>query len=329
MAKKTEPGKLKRSIYFYNLYTYTMDQSDDQKKIVEKNSQRLSAFFTMLQERQHSIKDNNYSDFFINLSSGNQLLVLVDEQHESKVFFRMILSRINALPQIETNGNLKSLGDLIEQNQNIAEVTHCIYYRHYATMGAEFNFSGAYPSKIANYINMLNGRNDTAYVVECSSKLDEDVFRKLDKKGDFSLFDLSMRNDEHIKAYLQKQHGVIRSMFETIPDTDTVQIVMKKRKTKKNDFKGFTPPLDVAVMQELVHGYRESVARFNVSQGSISEPINLLSDKFSKRVQVNVDEKRTIRDEEMYMHIDQAFMGEVKEFCSRYDEENYSIDHVG
>lgn len=327
MAKRTEPGKVKRSIYFYNLYTYTVDQSDDQKMIVEKNSQRLSTFFTALQDRQHKIQDNNYSDFFINLSSGDQLLVLVDEQHESKVFFRMILSRINALPQIETNGNLKSLGDLIEQNQNIAEVTHCIYYRHYATMGAEFNFSGAYPSKIANYINVMNERSGSSYVAECSSKLDDDVFRKLDKDGDFSLFDLSLRNDEHTKAYLQKQRGVVRSMFGTIPDTDTVQVVMKKRKMKKNDYKGFTPPLDIAAMQELVHGYRESVARFNVSQGSISDPINLLSDKYSKRVQVNVDEERTIKAAEMYMHIDQAFIGEVQEFCSKYDEENYSIDH--
>ena len=234
MAKKADPGKIKRTLYFYNLFTYTADTSTDpNKKIVEENSNRLSAFFTNLQDCQHHLQDNDLSDFFINLHSGNRLLVVVDEQQESKVFFRMILSRTNALPQIEHNGNLESLGELIDQDQNIAEVTHCIYFRHYATMGAEFNYSGVYPSKIADYINIMNEQISSSYITECSSKIDEDVFRKLDKGKDFSLFDLSLRNDDYIKSYLEAQSGVFRSMCEAIADTDTVQIIMKKRKMKK------------------------------------------------------------------------------------------------
>lgn len=346
MAKKAEPGKVKRSIYFYDLYTYTVESSekkpDDQKKVVEKDSHRLSAFFSGLQERQHnkSRQLNNvagqnrdqtssnlfdYSDFFVDLPSGNRLLIKVYEQFEDRVFLEMILSRVNALPQIERQGNLESLGDLINQDQNIAEVTHCIYYQHYGVMGAEFNFSGAYPSKIADYINVVNEKYGSNYITECSSKLDNDVFSKLDAGKDFSLFDLSLRKDERTQAYIRKEQGALGHFFSSISDVDTMQVVMKKRKTKKNDFRGFNPPMDIAAMQGFVRGYRESIARFNVSQGSISDSINLLSDKFSKRVMLDVDEERTIDSNEMFAYIDQTFNSDVKEFCSKYDEPQYEI----
>lgn len=320
MAKRIESGKIKRTIYFYNLYTYEIDDSSiPSEKIVETNSDRLTSFFTQLQNQQINAIDK--SKFFIDLPNSNRLLVLIDTIHPSEVFFRMILSRVNALPQIEQNGNLESLGDLINQDQNIAEVTHCIYYRHYGTMGAEFNSSGAYPSKIADYINTVNASNGiNSYFVECNSKLDDNVFRKLDQNRDFSLFDLSLRNDEHVKTYLEKQRG-LRELFGSIPDTDTAQIVLKKRKTKKNEFTGFNPPLDIAAMHDFVHEYRESIERFHVSQNRISDPIDLLSDKYMERVMVDVSDKRTIEPSEMYLHIGNAFNGKVKEYCIKYDED--------
>lgn len=111
--------------------------------------------------------------------------------------------------------------------------------------------------------------------------------------------------------------SIFSSIQKTVPDADTFEVVLKKRKTKKNKFSGFVLPFTKNETKELLEKYREDIIKFNVSQGSIADKIDLLSDKFVNKVTLVRTAERTIDSNDMYSRINNYFNGSVVQYCKK------------
>ena len=111
--------------------------------------------------------------------------------------------------------------------------------------------------------------------------------------------------------------SIFKAIRTEIPDTDIIEVVLRKRKTKKNKYSGFTAPFTMEETKELLGKYRDDIKRFNVSQNAISDKIDLLSDKFVNKVVLAKTTARTIDSEEMYKAIINFFDTSVVQYCNK------------
>ena len=137
-------NQIKRSIYYYEWFTHS-HSSETNEVIRDKSSEKIVDFLHNLFEKQ-KIADS-YRNFIVKTSQGEEFII-VDKVEESSISFRIVLCRENALPYIEKNGKLEGLGTYIDADQNIAEVTHCVFFCKYGILGAEYNNNGARATSI-------------------------------------------------------------------------------------------------------------------------------------------------------------------------------------
>ncbi len=296
-----------RSVYYYDLCVSMKNESSG---LYEERKEPVDAFFLELFKVQEQASDN--SAFLKKTKNGDDFFVIVDTVEEECVEFRIVLCRTDALPFIERDGKLDKLGDYIEEDQNIAEITHCVYFRKYGVMGAEFNFSGARPSAIAEYIMV---RKPEMGFVCCRAKLSFDAYSRLLKDKEFTLFDFAVKTNSDAYNNVLANKSIFSAIQATVPESDTMEIVLKKRKTKKNNHTGFSLPLGDDEIKELLSKYRDDIGKFRVSQFAISDPVDLLSDKLVHKVSLIKTEERTIDSLSMYGAIKGYFNSTVKTYC--------------
>lgn len=68
----------------------------------------------------------------------------------------------------------------------------------------------------------------------------------------------------------------------------------------------------------MLENYREDLVKFKVSQDSITDSIDLLSDKFVNKVTLVRTAERTIDSTDMYSKIQSYFDGSVAQYCKKY-----------
>lgn len=298
---------IQRSLYYYDLYaSYT----DIVSKSPIHSYQYISDFLSDLYNQQS--QTTNFKRYAQVTRNNNNFFVIVDTVEESYIEFRIVLCRLDALPFIEKNGALEQLGDYIDADQNIAEITHCVYFPKYGVMGAEYNFSGCRPTTIAEYI-MLSKNN--SHFISCQAKLNFDAYNKVIANKEYSLFDFAVKSNSDAYNKVLAQKSIFKAIREDVPDADTIEVVLKKRKTSKNKFSGFTPPLALEEIMELLKNYRDDIKRFNVSQDTFSEKVDLLSDKLVTKVTMVRTNKRTIDSDAMYKEIRRFFNSTVIKYC--------------
>lgn len=300
-------AEVQRSLYYYDLHARARNEVtgryEDSKKVIDN-------FFLDLKERQKNISD--YSEFLCETRNGDNYFIIVDDITDSCIEYRIVLCRTDALPYIETEGKLEKLGEYIDTNQNIAEITHCIYFRKYGIMGGEYNFSGARPTVIANYMM----RRLKEVVASCQVKLNYDTYKQLIEEEEFTLFDFAVKTNSDAYNEILSQKSIFNAIQTTVPESDTMEIVLRRRKTKKNRFSGFTLPLDFNEIKELLTNYREDIDKFKVSQGALGNQIDLLSDKLVHKVTLIQTNERTINSSEMYKKIRNYFNETVVGYCN-------------
>ena len=305
MAKTT----VDRHLYYYDLYALCQDEETKQYL---RSKSLITEFFENLFNMQKDVDD--YKEFVEKTRNSNNIFVIVDTFDKTYIEFRIVLCRTDALPFIEKAGKLEKLGDYIDTDQNIAEITHCVYFPAYNIMGAEYNFSGARPTVISDYIL---ARGISANLVTCRAKLNYDAYEKLIEGEEYCLFDFSVRTNSDAYNKVLSKKSIFRAIQAEVPEADTFEVVLKKRKTRKNKFSGFMAPLSHGEIKYLLDNYRDDIERFSVSQTSFSNQIDLLSDKLVNKVVMTRTSERTIDSKEMYKEIRRYFDATVVNYCKK------------
>ena len=301
-------NQIKRSIYYYEWFTHS-HSSETNEVIRDKSSEKLVELLQNLFEKQ-KIADS-YRNFIVKTSQGEEFII-VDKVEESSISFRIVLCRENALPYIEKNGKLEGLGTYIDADQNIAEVTHCVFFCKYGILGAEYNNNGARATSITEY---MIKRTNSDSIPTCRAKLNYDVYSKLIQDETFTLFDFSVATNSEAYNKVLSKKSIFSAIQATVPESDTMEVVLKRRKTKKNKNVGFQLPITFDEIKDLLTNYREDIRKLNVSQNGIGNAVDLLTDKFVGKVILAKTADRMIDSKEMYASIISYFGDNVERYC--------------
>lgn len=309
MAK--EKSTVSRSIYYYDAIMYHRDSKGNLQRSNNKAGSIISSVFSQIKKMQL----DNDDDIMIKVKSGNKLFMIIDNDSENRIDFRIVLSRRDIIPFVEKDGKLESLTNYIDKNQNIAEITHGVYFKEYGVFGIEYNFNGARSSAIPQYF--MEQSNLIEYM-QLSNILNMDAYLKLNTKKDYSLFDITIRNNSILHNKLMERTSIF-AVKEKFDEVETYEIILRKRKTKKNGYKGFNLPMSYGLLEEILKKDREDIEKFRVSQDKISENIDLLSDKFVNKVTFVKEKNRSIDSKNMYENISSYFELVVSENCEKVE----------
>ena len=299
-----------RNLYYYDLYAMYHDKENNICKR-DDTSELIVNFLEDLYQQQ--LKSKDFSEFIIQTSKKDDLFVVIDNVEEEYIEYRIVLCRKDALPYIQKAGILESLDKYIDKEHNVAEITHCVFFKKFGVMGAEFNFSGARPSAIAEYI--INIEKNIP-VVFCTAKLNMDTYSKIIADEEFSLFSFAVKSNSDLYNQMLSKKSIFSVMQKSVPEADVIEVTFKKRKVKKNKNKGFLSPFSLDEIKEVLENYREDIKKFTVSQGTYKDSIDLLTDKLVTKIAAIKTNERTIDSEAMYQEIRKFFNQTVKQCCS-------------
>ena len=304
---------IKRSFYYYDL-NLMKHQKDNFNKAtllrVKHQKEEYYAIFEYLKKLQESEEKDDGAKLIADMEGGDKLYIIVDElEREKPIKFRLVWCRADAMPFIETNGQLSLITDYLNTDFTLAEVTHCVIFPESGIMEAEFNFNGARATAIRWYLPRVYNKID---YVSCKDRLNGDAIKKLAEGETFSLFKLVVQNSEEMLAELAKKKSVFCIAAGGVPaEVDTYEITLKRRKTKRK--RGFDSPIPIDEMEEFIKDNRDFIKSFEVSQGSIMKDcINLLEDKLVTTKEFVRSIKKTIDSQKAYEIIVDYYEGTVK-----------------
>ena len=289
-----------------NFYLYELKKKDNEDSYTH-SSKLIMKLLKDIYDKQKSA--DTYRDFLQPHSSGADYFIIVDFYEDKIVKFRIVMCRKDALPFVEQDGKLEMLDQYLGADQNIAEITHCIYYPETKIMGAEYNASGARATSVGNYFREYC--SDECFLT-CRAKYNYEAYNKIIAGEELSLFDFEVKTNSAAYTNVLANKSIFQVFQNAYPESDTFEVVLRKKKTKKNKFAGFQSPLDMAEIKDLLQMYKEDIKKFKISQGKSSEKINLLSDKFMSRVSVVRTSQRIIDSEDIYNKINAYYLSDVK-----------------
>ena len=310
MAKKK--NAVKRSLYYYNFTWKVYNESEKKYISVKRKDERFKNFLGQFKFKKNEKINKKY---IIATEKGDNLFVITDDISDEMISFRIVLCKTNALPLVEEDGSLEELETYINEKKNIAEVTHCVYFRDSGIVGAEFNFSGARVSALNWYlprILFLNGDTEKNYEVRFTSRINEDAYEKLAKDETLTLFELYFKPDSDAYKNVLANTSLFRGAVQSVPDAEIIEVAVKRRKTKRNSYTGINDILTWEQLKTLSRDYREDIKKLYVSQGSYSDGVDLLADKLVTKVDIVRTKRRTIDSKDAYKKIKEFYEEEVK-----------------
>lgn len=308
MAK--QKSKVPRNFYYYDLSLLNFDSNGSLHKAKDSVKMYYEIFQYIINLRREIEKGNEKQEKLeVSIDSGDKVYIIVDKAEEKKpIEFRLVLCRSDALPYVESNGLLDFLTKYLPENFSLAEITHCVIFPEYNIMGAEFNFSGARATSIKAYLPRVYNKIDYVY---CANRLNSKAIEKLRKGEGFSLFQIGIRNNSQAMQYLMEEKSIFSLPFCKIPEVDTFEIMLKRRKGKKSA--GFNSPIPIELMDDFIKNYRDDIKSFKVSQGAIqNDAVDLLHDKLVKTSSVTKTVNKTIDSKEAYHEIKTFFDAVVR-----------------
>lgn len=307
-----QQNSVKRSLYYYDFSWLVYKQNEGKFRSVKNINTKIENFFSKFDiavvgaiEEKYKCKTENEDTVFI----------ITDDIDTDTIKFRIVVCKTNALPQVENGGTLEALEKYIDKKKNIADVTHCIYFRESNVIGAEFNFSGARVSMLRWYIPKIlciDGDIENIYSVRVDAKINGDAYAKLKKNVELSLFELHFKPDSDAYKEVLANTSLFRSIVSSTPDADVIEVTLKKKKTKKNNYTGLSEVLTTNQIKDLLKNHREDIKKLYVSQGTYSDGIDLLSDKLVSKVDLIKTQQRTIDRNDAYKKIKAFYDEEVK-----------------
>lgn len=299
MANKN--GKVTRNFYYYDLLLVKSGQNER-----EDSTAMCYEVFKYIADLREKIEygTENAEKLEVPIDNGDKVYIIVDKvEAKQPIEFRLVLCRSDALPYVEKNGLLDFLTNYLPQNFSLAEITHCVVFPEYNIMGAEFNFSGARATSIKAYLPRIFGKIE---YVHCINRLNSKVLDRLRKGEGFSLFQLSVKNNSEAMRKIIESKSIFTLPFVNIPEVDTFEITLKRRKGMKSP--GFESPIPVDTLDNFIKECRDDIKYFKISQGSIqNDAIDLLHDKLVKTSSITKTVNKTIDSKEAYHEIKTFF----------------------
>lgn len=303
---------IRRSLYYYNFVWKVLDEERGEYKPVKNKIVKFENFLQKFNLKEGEKLDGRY---IIPTENGDSVFVITDNIDDNYIDFRIVLSKNNALPLVETGGNLKELEEFIGKTQNIAEITHCVFFRKTGILGGEFNFSGSRVSMLNWYMPRVLAKdedNKKVYQVKFISKINNDSYKKLDKEKGFTLFSLSFKPDSEVYREVLSKTTIFSKAAMSVPDAEVIEITMKKRKRNKKDYQRMSPILTSEQIQQIIKEYRDDVDKFYVSQETYADGVDLLADKLVTKVDIIRTSKRTIDSQDIYQKIKNFYREEIE-----------------
>ena len=294
-----------RSFYYYDIMP--LRKNGDGKYEEEKDQQGIlySAF-----ERVNTMFNNKEQEkLIISLDNGERVYIIPDEvSNGNPIKFRLVLVRIDGLPLVEQEGKLISLTDFIENDFGLAEIVHCVIFPKYGILGAEYNISGARVTCLKEYLPKIV--QDIEYLY-CVPHLRQDVFQQLVDNEGLSLFQLEIKNTPETKKYIYDSRSVFLAPFTKIPDNDTYEVTIKRRKGKAK--KGFQNPMSSNEMKALIENCGDDIKTFKISQGAVRrDAIDLLGQKVVHKTDVTRTANKHVDSSDAYRIIVEYFNDKLK-----------------
>lgn len=306
-----ENTMVKRSLYYYDLIWKVYDDTRGDYKSIKNKNIRFENFLEKFHLKQDEILDGKY---IISTEKGDNVFIITDYIDDNYIDFRIVLSKNNALPLVEAGGSLKELEEYIGKTQNIAEITHCVFFRKTGILGGEFNFSGARVSVLNWYMPRVlakDGDDKKLYEVKFVSKINNDAYKKLDSKKGYTLFEMSFKPDSDVFREVLAEKSIFFGAVQSVPDAEVIEITVKKRKKNKKDYHRMSPILTGKEIQHILKEYRDDVEKFYVSQETYSDGVDLLTDKLVTKVDIIRTKKRTIDSKDIYQKIKNFYKEEI------------------
>lgn len=320
---------VKRKFYYYSLSLCKYDETNNIVYEYDEPGKKALQIFKEIKKIQTEIEKEDdeskrkilQSKLEVETENGDKLYVIVDGINEDQgnaykngeIAFRLVLCRKDALPYVESAGMLKFLSEYLPKDFSLAEITHCILFINTGVMGAEFNYAGARPSSLAEYLMTISKNVDFA---KCVGLINNFAFEKVKSGKEYSLFELSVKNTPYMKAELLKQKGIFSALICQVDNVDEYTISFKRRITKKK--KGFNAPMTEEEMKNFIKKYKDYIGKFKISQGTYSDAIDLLKDKLVCTSELTVKtENKMIDSGEAYREIQSFYYSDVKTYLNR------------
>jgi hypothetical protein len=210
----------------------------DEKKNTAYNNIDIA---TQLFEQINSLKyiEENPFDFssrYYQIQEGNVLFVIIDFQ-SSKDYIegRAIVSRKNLLPELEQNGELKPLTDIIPSNSGLAETSHFVYFLEKSIIGFETNYYGPRPTQLAAYLQ--SKANNIIEAINLKPILNLDVENKLKNIREVALLSIEIhKNGAYVLQQLNENLSRAFEAAASFSEAETVEIILRKKKYSKKGF---------------------------------------------------------------------------------------------
>lgn len=301
-----------RSLYYYDLVWKEYDEKNKKFQDVKNKSIKFCNFLKLFEVKK---SENIKTEYILKTEKDDTTFIIKDREDDDCIEFRIVLCKTHALPLVESKGALEELEDYIDENRNIAEITHCVFFKSTEIIGAEFNFSGIRVSMLKWYLPKIlhqNGDQNSTYSVKIVPKINNDAYESLADDQTFSLLQIGFKPDSDLSAKIFSKKSIFRGLIEGTPDADVIEVIFKRRKTKKNKFAGINEILSQDELRLISEEYRDDVSKLYVSQGSYSDGVDLLADKLVGKVDILRTNKRTINSSDAYSKIRKFYEEEIK-----------------
>jgi hypothetical protein len=227
----------------------------------------------------------------------------------SKIRFANV--RRNALPQAEAGGELTDL--VLAEGAGICEVSHlCIFAG--GIVGAEFNFYGPRPGRLATYLRRVVGDDCPEFTLE--ALLRQDVADLLQRKRSVRKLSLNVRGSYiNVISQADASLGAALRAAERASHADCVGVYLEPEPYQRRD-------LDDGILQLLRRLARRQDLRENartckatvVDQENRTEEVDLLRDELisQKKILRQHDRTRVLLSDDAYAKIMEAY-GELRD----------------
>lgn len=295
VTRKIHFFKIKMSSY--NRTRNTTETIDDQMSVSTQIANQINSL---------PFANSGLTRYF-EIGSGNVLFMLID-LIGTHIAGRLITSRRNLLPEVESQGQLTPL--VIPTQAGLAETTHFVYFPREQILGLEFNFFGPRAPKFGDYLQVKTP--DIVNIINLEHILNLDVTEKLNNMGEVSLLQIEAhRNAVDILRNLDESLGTAFEAAANLSEAETVEIILRKKRYSK---RGFEFPFSPRRLLETLTGNNREVfynlkgSAFDNNQGQNIE-FDLLEDKMivSKRVVRLNDAYKSINTDSMHSAILEAF----------------------
>jgi hypothetical protein len=222
----------------------------------------------------------------------------------SKIRFANV--RRNALPQAEAGGELTDL--VLAEGAGICEVSHLCVFAD-GIVGAEFNFYGPRPGRLATYLRRVTGDDCLEFKLE--ALLRQDVADLLQRKKSVRKLTLSVRRSYiDVIGQADASLGAALRAAENASHADCVGVYLEPEPYQRRD-------LDDGMLYLLRRLARRPDLRENartckattVDEGNRTEEVDLLRDELisQKKILRQHDRTRVLLSDDAYAKIMEAY----------------------